>query len=239
MLTPSFLRHHARVSIEEGRFRAGASAGEVGYILDRPENARSLLVLGHSAGAGMRHIFMEEIARALAAAGIASFRYQFPYMEGGRARPDPPTVLHATVRAAVETAHDLEPSLPLFAGGKSMGGRMTSLAASRQPLPGVRGLIFFGFPLHAAGSPPSVERSQHLDLVSAPMLFLQGTRDSLADLDLMRSVIGRIGERATLHIVEGADHSFHVLKRSGRNDDEVLTELAGTVESWTRTMTGS
>jgi predicted alpha/beta-hydrolase family hydrolase len=181
----------------------------------------------------MRHRFMEAIAEALAARGIATFRYQFAYMERRAGRPDPQPVLLATVRSAVAAARDLAPDLPLIAGGKSMGGRMTSLAAAAEALPGVRGLVFFGFPLHPAGS-PGTERAAHLERVAAPMLFLQGTRDKLAELDLLRPIVERLGARATLHVIEGADHSFEVPKRSGREAGEVLDELAGTVADWAR-----
>lgn len=219
------------MSLREGRFRAGASAGEVGFLLNRPSGARWLLVLGHGAGAGMRHAFLETLSEILAARGIATFRYQFPYREHARPRPDPHPILHGTVRAAITTAVETAPDLPVLAGGKSMGGRMTSQAAAREPLPGVQGLVFFGFPLHAPGAPSS-QRAEHLDGLTLPMIFLQGTRDSLADLELVRGVTARLGTRATLHVVDGGDHSFHVLKRSGRNDLEVMQELAEAVERW-------
>jgi len=200
-------------------------------LLLRPRAAKCLLVFAHGAGAGMRHAFMEAAALRLAERGVATFRYQFPYMEAGRRSPSPRGVLLATVRSAVDAATQAAPELPLLAGGKSMGGRMTSLAASETALPGVRGLAFFGFPLHAAGKRSS-ERGAHLDEVGVPMLFLQGTRDSLADLALLAPLCGELGARATLHVVEGGDHSFHVLKRSGRNDEEVFDELADRVSSW-------
>lgn len=215
----------------EGRFNALKSAGEVGFLLDRPPDARWLLVLGHGAGAGMRHPFMETVSRKLADRKIATFRYQFPYMEQGVKRPDPAPILLATVRAAVYTAAEMAPGLVLLAGGKSMGGRMTSRAASEGGLSKALGLVFLGFPLHPAGMPSS-ERGEHLVRVTAPMLFLQGTRDALADLALIDPLCRSLGDRATLHIVEGADHSFHVLKRSGRTNDEVLEELCGTIEAW-------
>jgi predicted alpha/beta-hydrolase family hydrolase len=179
----------------------------------------------------MRHRFMESAVARLHDRGIATFRYQFPYTERGGRRPDRAAVLVATVRAAVETAGRIARDLPLLAGGKSMGGRMTSLACSEAPLPNVRGLAFFGFPLHAAGRPSS-ERGDHLRGVGLPMLFLQGTRDALADLDRISSVAHGLGSRATLKVIEGADHSFHVLKRSGRNDDEVLDEIGEAVTKW-------
>lgn len=179
----------------------------------------------------MRHSFMEAISEELASQSIATFRYQFPYMEQGGGRPDPPAVLAATVRAAVQAATEAAPELPLLAGGKSLGGRMTSTAASQSPLPGVHGIVFFGFPLHPT-SQPSTDRARHLQSVTVPMLFLQGTRDKLAELELLRPVCSDLGKRAHLHIIEGADHSFAVLKRSGRNDRDVLRELGSTVAEW-------
>jgi uncharacterized protein len=215
----------------EMRFQASRSSGEVSALLVRPDSARWMMVLGHGAGAGMRHRFMESAAEALAGHGIATFRYQFPYVENRTSRPDPQPVLLATVHSAVAAARAAAGGLPLLAGGKSMGGRMTSLAFAKEAMPDVKGIVFFGFPLHRAGE-PATERGEHLERVAAPMLFLQGTRDKLADLDLLRPVIGRLGERATLHVVEGADHSFEVLKRSGRSPNEVLEELAQTVATW-------
>jgi predicted alpha/beta-hydrolase family hydrolase len=221
----------------EVRFRASARAGEVSGLLARPAAARWLLVLAHGAGAGMRHPFMAAIAERLAGRGVATFRYQFPYMEKRSRRPDPRPLLLATARAAVAAAADLAPGLPLLAGGKSMGGRMTSGAAADRkagPLPGVRGLVFFGFPLHPAGR-PSTERGDHLAEVSVPMLFLQGGRDALADLALLRPLCAGLGARGlgvTLHEIEAADHSFHVLKRSGRTDADVLDELADATAAW-------
>jgi len=223
-------------SAAELRFPASRSAGEVSALLVRPDRARWLYVFGHGAGAGMRHRFMEDAATVLAAHGIATFRYQFPYLEQGSRRIDPQPILLATVRSAVAAAREAAPDLPLLAGGKSMGGRMTSLAASKEPLPGVKGIVFFGFPLHPAGS-PAVERGEHLAAVSNPMLFLQGTRDKLADLDLLGPVVERLGARASLHVVEGADHGFDVLKRSGRTSAEVLEELARTTGSWAERLT--
>jgi predicted alpha/beta-hydrolase family hydrolase len=212
----------------EHRFRATERAGDVSALLLRPERARSLLVMGHGAGAGMTHPFLEAMARLLAARGVATLRYQFPYMEQDNRRPNPATVLKATVRSAVALGAGLAGGLPLLAGGKSMGGRMTSLAAAEEPLPGVRGLVFFGFPLHAAGKPGS-ERAAHLRDVTVPMLFLQGTRDRLAGLDLLRPVCADLGERATLEILDQADHSFQVPKRSGIDPDEVRSRLADAV----------
>ncbi len=212
-----------RVGVEGG--------GEVSALLSRPTKARRLLVLAHGAGAGISHPFMENLADALASVGVATFRYQFPYMEQRRQVPDAPAVLTATVVAALRAAAQAVPGLPLFAGGKSMGGRMTSQAAAQHPLDGVRGLVFFGFPLHPPNR-PGTKRADHLAKVTTPMLFLQGTRDTLADLNLLRPVCDKLGSRATLHVTETADHSFHVLKRSGRSDAEVLQELAETTASW-------
>lgn len=206
---------------------------EVSGLLLRPEAARALLVLAHGAGAGMEHPFLHALADRLASVAIATLRYQFPYMEQGRFRPDSRRRLTATVRAAVAEAARIDPGLPLLAGGKSMGGRMTSHAAAEEPLPGVRGLVFFGFPLHSAKK-PGTKRAEHLNRVPHPMLFLQGTRDKLADLDLFRPVLQPLADRAQLHVVEGADHGFHVLKRSGRTDEEVLDELAQTVAGFAR-----
>ncbi len=211
----------------------GDRIGRVSGILIRPDDAWATYVLAHGAGAGMRHRFMETVAQALAERGIATLRYQFPYMEAGARRPDPPGVLEATVRAAVEQARECTPNLPLIAGGKSLGGRMTSNAMARRPLDGVRGLVFLGYPLHPPKR-PEVTRAEHLDRVESPMLFLQGTRDDLADLGLITSVCDRLGSRATLHVIEGADHSFAVLKRSGRSEGEVMEELAITVVGWLR-----
>ena len=213
-------------------FPVSERIGEVSGLLLRPHSASALLVYAHGAGAGMRHSFMEGSCERLAARGIATLRYQFPYAEQGRKAPNPPAILRATVAAAVRTGAKLARGLPLFAGGKSMGGRMTSLAASEGELEGLAGIVFFGFPLHAAGK-PSADRGTHLSEVEHPMLFLQGTRDKLAELELLQPIVTRLGSRATLHIVEGGDHSFHVLKRSGRSDDEVLDELADTVAAWT------
>jgi predicted alpha/beta-hydrolase family hydrolase len=209
----------------------GERVGEVSALLDRPRDARALLVLAHGAGAGMRHAFLEEISGQLVAAGIATFRYQFPYVEEGRRAPNPPAVLAATVRAAVSAGAQAAPGLPLFAGGKSLGGRMTSTAAAQRALPGVQGLVFFGFPLHAPGKPARA-RAEHLRDVSVPMLFLQGTRDELTLLEELRPVLDELGDRARLHVVEAGDHSFHVLKRSGRSDAEVLSEMTAQVVQW-------
>jgi len=209
----------------------------VSALLQRPPEARLLYVLAHGAGAGMRHPFLASMASALAERGIATFRYQFPYVEAQTRRPDPPGVLEATVRSAVAAAASAAPGLPLVAGGKSLGGRMTSNAQAKQPLPGVRGLVFLGFPLHPPKRPGDA-RAEHLSAVQVPMLFLQGTRDDLAELQLLEPVCRRLGDRATLHVVEGADHSFRVLKRSGRNDADVLEELVDTVATWSGKLIG-
>ncbi len=215
-------------------FRATQSRGEVSAILLTPPSASCLYLLGHGAGAGMRHQFLEAIAGELYLNGVATLRYQFPYMEKGGRRPDPRSVLLETVRSAVAAAVAACPGIPLIAGGKSMGGRMTSLAAAQAPLPNVRGLAFLGFPLHGVGKPPSQERADHLAAVSVPMLFLQGTRDKLADFGLMSGVCAGLGPVADLRRIEGADHGFHVLKRSGRSQGEVIAELAFTIAGWSR-----
>ena len=203
----------------------------VSALLLRPEPARACYVLAHGAGAGMTHKSMEAVAVGLAERGIATLRYQFPYMEKASKRPDPPPVAHATVRAAVAEAARRCAGLPLIAGGRSFGGRMTSQAQSIAPLPGVRGLAFLGFPLHPAGK-PSTDRARHLAEIRIPMLFLQGTRDALAELDLLEPVVKGLGQTATLHLVKEADHSFHVLARSGRNDREVMAEVLDAIAAW-------
>ena len=213
----------------EGRISVGEQS--VSSVLLRPADSRFLYVLAHGAGTDMRHRSMEATAQSLAVAGIATLRFNFPYKEHGGGRPDSPAVATAAVRAAVTAARSLEPDLPLLAGGRSFGGRMTSTAASQVPLPGVIGLVFYGFPLHNAGA-PSTERAAHLANVTVPMLFLQGSKDALATLDLLRPAVEQLGPRATLHVVEDADHSFKVPKRSGRTEDEVLTELAQRVHGW-------
>ena len=213
-------------------FAVGGRPGEVSGLLLRPGGARLVYVLAHGAGAGMRHPFLETVAQRLAERDIATLRYQFPYMEQRARRPDAPAVAAATVRAAVAEAARRAPGLPLIAGGKSFGGRMTSTAQAEEPLSGVRGLAFLGFPLHPPGRPEDT-RAEHLARVQIPMLFLQGDRDEFADLKLLRPVVKRLGERATLHLVEGGDHSFKVLKRSGRTDGDVMTELVGAIVEWT------
>lgn len=216
------------------------AVGDVEALLLRPNDARSLLVLAHGAGAGMHHSFMESLACELAGFGVATFRYQFPYMQQRRGRPDAPALLTATVQAAVKAASDAASDLLLLAGGKSLGGRMTSLAfadgrSTVRPTAPVRGLVFLGFPLHPPGR-PGTQRADHLMAVQMPMLFLQGTRDAFADLTLLRPICSKLAPHATLHVVAAADHSFHVLKRSGTTDADVIAGLARTVASWANTL---
>jgi predicted alpha/beta-hydrolase family hydrolase len=213
------------------QFDTGEKTGMVSGLFARPPRARAVYVLAHGAGAGMRHAFMQAMAEALYERGIATLRYQFPYTEAGRKRPDRPPALLATVRAAVAEASRRARGLPVFAGGKSMGGRMTSMAAAAEPLPGVSGLIFLGYPLHPPGK-EGTTRADHLDDVGIPSLFVQGTRDKLANLDLLRPVLQRVGPRAELYVVDGGDHSLHVLKRSGRTDDQVREEVADHIAAW-------
>jgi predicted alpha/beta-hydrolase family hydrolase len=208
---------------------------QVSGLLDNPKSSRLCLVLAHGAGAGMEHPFMTALARDLAAHDIATLRYQFPYMERGEKRTDPPPLCHATVRAAAAAAARLLPNLALIAGGKSFGGRMTSQTQAALPLPRVRGLAFFGFPLHPPDK-PSIDRGSHLAKVKIPMLFLQGTRDNLADLALLRPLADRLREFATLKTLDGADHSFHVLKRSGRSDQDVQAEMLAAFMTWAGTI---
>ncbi|MFL4982864.1 MAG: alpha/beta family hydrolase [Xanthobacteraceae bacterium] len=209
-----------------------ASGGiRVSGLLDLPPQARACYVLAHGAGAGMTHRFPAAVAAELAARGIATLRYQFPYMERGGRRPDPPKLAHATVRAAVSEASRRVPDLPLVAGGKSFGGRMTSQAQALALMPNVRGLAFLGFPLHAAGA-ASQERGKHLFDVHIPMLFLQGTRDKLAELDQIEPLCATLGERASLKLFADADHSFHVPARTGRKDRDVLGELVDALAAW-------
>ena len=203
----------------------------VSALLDAPPHAFACYVLAHGAGAGMTHPFMAAVASGLAARSVATLRYQFPYMEQKSRRPDVPRVAHAAVRAAAATAATLMPDVPLVAGGKSFGGRMTSQAQAAEPIPGVRALAFLGFPLHAAGK-PGEERAAHLSNVKVPMLFLQGSRDALADLAFLRPVVQRLGARATLEVFDDADHSFHVPARSGRKDPEVLDDLLDRLARW-------
>jgi predicted alpha/beta-hydrolase family hydrolase len=209
--------------------------GQVSALFVLPPEAWLLFVLAHGAGAGMRHRFLESVSASLADRGIATLRYQFPYMEAGGRRPDAPSVLQATVRAAAAKAAEVAPGLPLIAGGKSLGGRMASAAAAAMPLPGVRGLVFLGFPLHPPGQ-PGTSRADHLDRVDIPILFIQGTRDEFARLDLITDVCEGLEPNATLHLVDDGDHSFGVLKRSGRTPAEVLTEITSTIEQWSRAL---
>jgi predicted alpha/beta-hydrolase family hydrolase len=211
-------------------FEAGKS-GSVSALLLYPDAPRACFVFAHGAGAGMTHSFMEVFANGLGERAIASLRFQFPFMEKASKRPDPPAIAQATVRAAVAKAAQIFPGLGLIAGGKSFGGRMTSQAQAAAPLPGVRGLAFIGFPLHPAGK-PSTDRADHLAKASIPMLFLQGTRDGLAEVALIKGVAQRLGSHATLHLVDGADHSFHVLARSGRNDRAVMDEILDAFANW-------
>jgi predicted alpha/beta-hydrolase family hydrolase len=222
------VRAPERFTIDTGK------SGAVSALLLRPDAPRACYVFAHGAGAGMTHSFMETFANGLCERGIASLRYQFPYMEKGSKRPDPPAIAQAAARAAVAKAAEIFPGLALIAGGKSFGGRMTSQAQAAAPLPGVRGIAFVGFPLHPAGK-PSTDRADHLARIDIPMLFLQGTRDSLAEAALIEPVVQRLGSRATLHLVEGADHSFHVLARSGRKDAEVMNEILDVFAGWAGT----
>jgi len=205
----------------------------VNVLFDEAGDAFACCVLAHGAGAGMNHPFMAAVAQGLAARGISTLRYEFPYMERGSKRPDAPAVAHARVREAVADAARRAPGLPLFAGGKSFGGRMTSQAQSAEALPGVRGLVFLGFPLHAPGK-PSDERAAHLAQVKVPMLFLQGSRDEFATLDLLQPVVKKLGKLATLELFDDADHSFHVPARTGRKDADVREELLGKAARWMR-----
>jgi hypothetical protein len=210
--------------------------GDVSAVFTAPAAARAACVFAHGAGAGMGHPFMAAFAAGLASRDVATLRFQFPFMEHGSKRPDPPAVAHAAVRAAVAEAGRLCDGLPLFAGGKSFGGRMTSQAQAAAPLPGVRGLVFAGFPLHPAGR-PAVERAAHLAQVAVPMLFLQGTRDELADLALIREVTARHPLYATLEVFDDADHAFHVRKRSGRDDAAVREAMLDATVAWIATVT--
>jgi predicted alpha/beta-hydrolase family hydrolase len=211
-------------------------AQSVSGLLLAPAEARACYVLAHGAGAGMAHPFMAAVAEGLAERAIATLRYQFPYMERGSKRPDTPKVAQAAVRAAVAEAARLAPGLPLIAGGKSFGGRMTSQAQAASPLPGVRGLAFLGFPLHAPGK-PSDERGKHLFDVQVPLLFLQGTRDDLADLSLLQPLVEKLGSRSTLKVFPDADHSFHVPARTGRKDADVMQEVLDAFAAWSNVVT--
>jgi len=213
-------------------------ANRVSGLLQMPRDARACYVMAHGAGAGMAHPFMEAMAKEFATRGIATLRYQFPYMERGSKRPDAPKLAHAAVRAAVAEASRLAPELPLFAGGKSFGGRMTSQAQASSPLSGVRGLVFLGFPLHPAGKPAD-ERGAHLFDAQVPMLFLQGTRDELADLQLLQALVDKLGARATLRLFEEADHSFHAPARTGRKDSQIRAEISKALADWIGTLVTS
>ena len=215
------------------KIKIGADTAAVSGLLLAPPRARACYVFAHGAGAGMTHPFMEAVAVELGERGVATLRYQFPYMEQGSKRPDPPKVAHAAVRVAVAKAAELLPNVALVAGGKSFGGRMTSQAQAASPLPGVKGLAFLGFPLHAAGT-PSDERAAHLFDVRVPMLFVQGTRDALADMKLMKPLVKKLGARAALHEVNDADHSFHVPAKSGRKDPEVRAAFLDAFAKWVR-----
>jgi predicted alpha/beta-hydrolase family hydrolase len=214
----------------EMKFLATPEKGEVSALLVRPGEASDLLVLGHGASTNMRHATLQAIAEGMADVGIATFRYNFPYMEHGKGR-DSQAVCTATVRSAVAAAHGAAPDLPLLAGGHSFGGRMTSTAASEAPLDGVQGLVFFAFPLHQPGK-PDTKRAEHLGAVSVPMLFLSGTRDELADPDLLRPVCKKLGKRAALHLLDTADHGFRTLKRSRKSEEDVFVEMARVVNGW-------
>jgi predicted alpha/beta-hydrolase family hydrolase len=208
-----------------------ASGTELSALLDAPSSPSACYVFAHGAGAGMDHPFMAAIAAGLAQRGIATLRFQFPFVQQGSRRPDPPAVAQAAVRAAVQEMTARFAGVPLFAGGKSFGGRMTSQAQAAEPMPGLRGIAFVGFPLHPAGK-PSTERAAHLTKVQVPMLFLQGTRDALAELELIRPMVQALGPRAALHVVDGTDHAFHVLARSGRTDEQVREELLDAMAGW-------
>ena len=216
---------------EPQSLKIAVGEASVSALLTKPSEPKACYVFAHGAGAGMMHAFMANVAAGLAERSIGTLRYQFPYMEKGGKRPDPPAIAHATVRAAVAEASRAFPGLPLIAGGKSFGGRMTSQAQAKQALAGVRGLAFFGFPLHAAGKPAS-DRADHLADIRIPLRFLQGTNDKLAELSLLKPVVKKLGALATLYLIEGADHSFHVPARSGRDDREVMVELLDTFARW-------
>jgi len=215
---------------KEMKFLAAPEKGEVSALLIRPGDASILLVLGHGASTNMRHATLQTIAERLADAGLATFRYNFPYMEYGRGR-DSQEVCTATVRSAVAAAHKAAPDLSLLAGGHSFGGRMTSTAASESPLDGVRGLVFFSFPLHQPGK-PDTKRADHLSAVTVPMLFLSGSRDEMADPDLLQAVCKKLGKRATLHPLDTADHGFRILKRSRESEEDVFVEMARILKKW-------
>jgi predicted alpha/beta-hydrolase family hydrolase len=235
-LSPGLTNHQRHGDLEmdykttEMKFLATPEKGEVSSLLIRPDEASHLLVLGHGASTNMRHATLQTIAERMAGAGVATFRYNFPYMEHGKGR-DSQEVCTATVRSAIAAAHRSAPDLPLLAGGHSFGGRMTSTAASESPLDGVRGLVFFAFPLHQPGK-PETKRAEHLSAVTVPMLFLSGTRDELAYPDLLQSVCQKLGKRATLHPLDTGDHGFRILKRSRKSEEDVFVEMARIVREW-------
>lgn len=207
------------------------TATSVSALWDKPREAKTALVLAHGAGAGMTHRHMAATAEGLAARGVAVLRFNFPYMEKGSKRPDSPAIAQAAIRAAIAQGKKLAGDLPLFAGGRSFGGRMTSQAQVAEPLPNVRGLVFFAWPLHPAGK-PGTDRAEHLSKVKLPMLFLQGTADTLAEINLLKPTVAALGKRAKLHLVEHADHSFHVPAKTGRKDTEVLDEILDVARDW-------
>lgn len=219
------------IEIRELVIRVSVPPGEVSALLMIPENATYLLVLAHGAGANMRHTTMQAIAERLADVGIATLRYNFPYMEAGRPRVDSPEVSADTVRAAVAAAHRAAPDIPLLAGGHSFGGRMTTTAAAESPIEGLKGIVLFSFPLHMPDK-PSTKRAEHLSSVTVPMLFLSGTRDKLADLDLLKSVVEKLDGLATLHLLDTGDHSYKVLKRTRESKEDVFVEMARVVREW-------
>ena len=227
----SLIVSRVRISEESGSFQVSSDRGSVSSVLLRPSGSRALLVLGHGAGTNARHPFMETLARALADAGVATFRFNYPYSESGRGGMDGERVRLATVQAAVVTARESAPDLPAYAGGHSMSGRMATLASSKGMLDGLSGIVAYAFPLHQPGRPDS-SRAEHLAQVDVPILFLSGDRDRMARLDLLGGAVGEVPARAHLHVLEGADHSLKVLKRSGRTADEVLAEAAGVTSGW-------
>lgn len=222
-------------TVQNIKFIVSKNAGEVSGILTLPHSPELFFIFAHGAGAGMKHAFMEKVSVALAEVNIGVLRYNFPYAEKNYKRPDPAPILLEAVSSACKVAREYVKNVPLFAGGKSMGGRMSSMAASDNMLSDLRGIIFFGFPLHAPGK-PSDSRAEHLFSVKVPMLFLQGSRDKLADLKLLHPVITQLKDNATLHVIEGADHSFQMLKSAGRTNEEVITELAKKAKEWCRTI---
>jgi predicted alpha/beta-hydrolase family hydrolase len=215
----------------ETRLSIPVVGGHVSGLLLRPEDAKALYVFAHGAGVGMNHPSMASNAHGLAQRGIATLRFQFPYMEKGGGRPDPPGIAHATIRAAVARGAELAPEVPLFAGGRSYGGRMTSQAQSIAPLPGVHALVFLGFPLHPAGK-PGIERADHLERIEIPMLFVSGSRDALAEMDLLQPLVSGLGEGAALHVVEGGDHGLRVLVSSGRTNEDAQAEALDAIAEW-------